>query len=129
MWNYLRTFTRMPDFNYQSKRREGNKICCQSSNDRACYWDRFHPIMDYDTGRLIMTDKNKDILQKLHLLTQDNGDMKKKTPLEIFFEADEMLHSLYDLIEDAQDTYENAKEVLFVEAGILKGPRPVTQLK
>jgi len=76
-----------------------------------------------------MTDKNKDITRRLHVLTQDNGDRKEKTALELFFEADQMLIDLFDLVEEAQEAYEDAKEVLFTEAGLLKGVKPVPQLK
>lgn len=76
-----------------------------------------------------MTDKSKEILTQLELVKKAHGDKKEKTALELFYEADQMLEKLGELIEDAEEVYNDAKDVLFAEAGLLKESETVPQLK
>lgn len=76
-----------------------------------------------------MKQTDQDFLHKLHAVTKKKEEEKEKTALELFYEADEIVETLAGLLEEAVEAYNDAKEVLFREAGLLKGPKPVDQLK
>lgn len=71
----------------------------------------------------------QDFLHKLHAVTKKKEDQKEKNTLELFYEADELVETLSDLLEEAVEAYNDAKEILFREAGLLKGSKPMDQLK
>jgi len=76
-----------------------------------------------------MKQMNQDFLHRLHTVTKKKEEKKEKTALELFYEASEMIKTLIDLMDEAIEVYDDAKEVLFREEGLLKSSKPVDQLK